>query len=490
MSKCHILLPLLDPQNKRSGYFRWEEKVRKVSGSLSQTVGYAFPVVMHAELHYSYKDVLKGPVTTYSDDKQGFVNALDTMIDRVRESLPEEIKKACADPTVVRGKKCIDTRALWAKSSVKSATDALPPKQEQPTREKNVTLAPATNLRDHPKPVPSKQEKPEGEKVVSAATQIIRQESKPAGWWLSDDTLLRGQEERQLYWENSRKQHAGEKGKRIRSEFEQKLRSIANSPSNVALQAKANLILKQALATFAQKDYNSTDTKTDPVYDEIIVAVELGKEYSGRAKSLIGESMFRQLDGTCVVYGAGIAYHAAFEINVATKFGCAVHQFDCTMLDRDQLEPFLEKQKDIPSLSFHPWCVGENLVNDVNKLSSKDAGALVRLDEIMDRLGHEEVDVLKFDIEGFEWKLFDSILKSRKLPRQMSFELHTRHASRAYVSPPLVADKGKEAVVELFDRLYSLGYRVVAKELNWDQRCAEFVVYRFYDEMVGLPKES
>ena len=499
VSKCHIMLPLLDPENNKSGYFRWDEKVRKVSGSLSQTVGYSFPVVMHAEMYYSYKDVLKGPVITYSDNKENFVKALDTMIDIVRESLPEAIRKACADPSVVRGKKCIDTRALWDHSS-KSVTQQLPPNQGHPTKEKKDEVSASSSyLRENPKMVSPNHEKTASGNVVVALSQSIIQDSKPADWWLSNDTLLRGQEERLTHWEHSRKQHSGGEGKRIRSEYEQKLRNIANSPSNIALQAKANLLLKQALATFAQENYNSTDTKTDPVYEDIIVAVDLGREYSGRAKTLIGESMFRRLNGTCVVYGAGIAYEPSFEINVAKNFVCAVHEFDCTMLDRERLQTFVERQKDIPNLAFHPWCVGEmdsdankkinegRFVYDMSKLSTKEAGVLVRLEEIMDRLGHEDLDVLKFDIEGFEWRLFESILKSKKLPRQMSFELHTRHASRAYVPPPLVAGKGKEAVVELFDRLYSLGYRVVAKALNLDQRCAEFVVYRFYDEKVGIP---
>ena len=65
MSKCHILLPLLYPgEDRGSGYFRFNKEVRKVSGSLSQTVGYSFATVMHEELHYSYKDVLKGSVAT------------------------------------------------------------------------------------------------------------------------------------------------------------------------------------------------------------------------------------------------------------------------------------------------------------------------------------------------------------------------------------------------------------------------------------------
>ena len=42
-------------------------------------------------------------------------------------------------------------------------------------------------------------------------------------------------------------------------------------------------------------------------------------------------------------------------------------------------------------------------------------------------------------------------------------------------------DKGRKEVVELFTRLYELGYRVVNKEINFgDPYCAEFVIYKFY----------
>merc|ERR1719235_1524722 len=58
------------------------------------------------------------------------------------------------------------------------------------------------------------------------------------------------------------------------------------------------------------------------------------------------------------------------------------------------------------------------------------------LAQTMKELGHTYLDLLKFDIEGFEWKLFQSeiLTKSREqLPEQISFELHTGAANPAYV---------------------------------------------------------
>ena len=103
------------------------------------------------------------------------------------------------------------------------------------------------------------------------------------------------------------------------------------------------------------------------------------------------------------------------------------------------------------------------------------------LDGIVSRLGHDEIDILKFDIEGFEWKLLDVILSGSALPRQLQFELHAQGANRGYVPESLSAGKDNQQVARLFLRLYDLGYRIVTKELNHgDAACAEFVLYRFY----------
>lgn len=85
-----------------------------------------------------------------------------------------------------------------------------------------------------------------------------KEEPKPEQWWISSDSLLRGQEERQFQWEKKRRQQSDERQNRIRSEFQQKLLEIANSPSNQALQAKANALLTKALAAFARDGYSTT----------------------------------------------------------------------------------------------------------------------------------------------------------------------------------------------------------------------------------------
>mmetsp|Transcript_128503 Transcript_128503/g.410939 ORF Transcript_128503/g.410939 Transcript_128503/m.410939 type:complete len:111 (-) Transcript_128503:302-634(-) len=95
----------------------------------------------------------------------------------------------------------------------------------------------------------------------------------------------------------------------------------------------------------------------------------------------------------------------------------------------------------------------------------------------MAELGHENVDLLKFDIEGFEWGLFEQDFYGCSVrPMQLSFELHTEKANPVCVPKTAVAGRGFAAVNKLFSKLYGFGYRVVSKELNdGDHACAEFV---------------
>merc|ERR1711904_41854 len=111
----------------------------------------------------------------------------------------------------------------------------------------------------------------------------------------------------------------------------------------------------------------------------------------------------------------------------------------------------------------------------------KEAGFHFKtLHETMEHLHHgdHDLDVLKFDIEGFEWDLFaEDLLKSPIRPVQLAFELHTAKANPRYVPQQIVHDKGFIEVNKLFLTLYDLGYRVVSKELNdGDPECAEFVL--------------
>lgn len=192
-------------------------------------------------------------------------------------------------------------------------------------------------------------------------------------------------------------------------------------------------------------------------------------------KNIVGMRQLTHGGHHCVVYGLGIANDPGFEEQMQS-LGCETHAFDCTV---SASSPVVAGK----GFHFHNWCIGQRgNANFSNNVYAKDMDAssmqFKTLSETMRELGHTNVDILKFDIEGFEWKLFESeILPGQNPPEQISFELHTQQANPAYVPHYNVADKGYVEVNKLFKSLYDIGYRVVSKELNsGDPACAEFVV--------------
>jgi len=185
----------------------------------------------------------------------------------------------------------------------------------------------------------------------------------------------------------------------------------------------------------------------------------------------------------CVVYGMGIADNSRFEETMQV-LGCETHAFDCTV----DSESAAVKGK---PFHFHRWCIGEkkdnkDLANNIYVKKDVSTLQFKSLSETMQELGHSYIDLLKFDIEGFEWKLFESeILPSKNPPEQLSFELHTKRASPRFVPHSNVADKDYVQVNRLFKSLYDMGYRVTSKEINnSDPACAEFVAVRVKQENV------
>lgn len=178
-----------------------------------------------------------------------------------------------------------------------------------------------------------------------------------------------------------------------------------------------------------------------------------------------------------LVYAAGIAFDSDFEEKLAEE-GYEVHAFDCTV------NP-MERAVTDKMFTFHKTCIGKPASLDTSRYAARGlaGGATFEfklVSQIMAELGHTSVDLLKFDIEGFEWKLFyEDLMNEAVPPKQMAFELHTENAQPLVVPPEQVKGKDLKAVNTLFLNLYDLGYRVVSKEINpMDPACAEFVVVK------------
>ncbi len=144
-----------------------------------------------------------------------------------------------------------------------------------------------------------------------------------------------------------------------------------------------------------------------------------GSETDG-AKFLCADNLPK---GNCIVYSLGSRKDFSFEIDVVAKMKCKVHTFDCTVGD--------VRADELPhGVTFHPWCIGsEDALKPFVSDLYDSAGAVAQyytMSTIMRMLGHSYVDVLKMDIERFE---FD-VLKSLACPGcfgQAAIEFHLQN---------------------------------------------------------------
>ena len=244
------------------------------------------------------------------------------------------------------------------------------------------------------------------------------------------------------------------------------------------LEAAGRARLAAALASPA--DAGDGISAGDPFAD-VVVTITLPEEDVHRSDGHGQDDKFfarRVLTEGCIVYAAGLAGSVRFEAAVVSEAGCSVHAFDCTLT---------EAQPEWTFLSFHDWCLGqersfENNVYSRRKAATNSTFLFKSLAEVRNELGHPQIDLLKVDIEGFEWDLFETSLfaeaKDADLPQQLLFELHTMGA-KPDVPQSLLVHRSKAAVDRLFLRLFDIGYRVMHKELNdFDSRCAEFALLR------------
>ncbi|CAE8679587.1 unnamed protein product [Polarella glacialis] len=266
------------------------------------------------------------------------------------------------------------------------------------------------------------------------------------------------------------------------------------------VEAAFELAAEQARAELVRGSQPLDGAPPQDVFSSVLISMPVGPPVlqwasgSGNGalggKNLVGKQLLQRNNRSCTVYGMGISPAASGERSVFEEemgeLGCEVHGFDCSVRPDDPnvvAKPF----------TFHPWCIGKENPGAVaafaqgmyGRKGKADQASLVTfktLKDTMAGLNHTSLRLLKFDIEGNEWELFDNELLpafSLELPEQLSFELHTEGAHAMYVPPALVEGKGYVAINKLFLKLFDLGYRVAAKELNaYDHKCAEFVLVR------------
>jgi len=150
------------------------------------------------------------------------------------------------------------------------------------------------------------------------------------------------------------------------------------------------------------------------------------------------------LNEKSIVYSIGICDDIDFEKNIISLHQTSVFAFDPTPYSIDWI-----KRQELPEgFNFYPWAASETdgtyfLYPRINKRGEKSSvmftfheeedlrrdGVEVEaysLNSMVRKLGHTSVDVLKMDVEGAEYGVLDSMLKSKLRPKMLLIEFHHR----------------------------------------------------------------
>lgn len=175
------------------------------------------------------------------------------------------------------------------------------------------------------------------------------------------------------------------------------------------------------------------------------------------------------------LYSLGVGCNIKFDIAMISRFSLEVHAFDPTPSSIE----WIAEQSTPAEFNFHPWAVAARdgrtrfaprrpssqrrrnantaetiyamLPAETDDHENQIEVAAMALPTITERLGHSSIGFLKMDIEGAEYAVIDSLLRTELCPVQIVVEFHHRH-------PGL----NKNMTVRAVEQLDEVGYSIFA----------------------------
>jgi hypothetical protein len=186
-----------------------------------------------------------------------------------------------------------------------------------------------------------------------------------------------------------------------------------------------------------------------------------------QSKILCGLDSVRQ--SNCVVYSIGSNNMWDFERSILKlNPGCEVHSFDCT--------GHKSRFKVPEGIHFHHVCLGpKNKPAPLNPGPERWSvrGETWTLEKMQSTLNHTRIDLLKMDIEGYEWpllnswpELFDIRSQDAVLPMQIAVEVHYQSQMEELAVKDDIDFKHTTDHVRLQSHLLKMGYAVVVNDRN------------------------
>lgn len=170
------------------------------------------------------------------------------------------------------------------------------------------------------------------------------------------------------------------------------------------------------------------------------------------------------LNENSIVYSFGIGEDISFDLAMIEKHGCQVFGFDPTPKSIN----WLKKQHKPSNFTFFEYGIANKsglvdfflpknsehvsgsfvLQNNVNN-KQKVLVEMKLFSDIINELGHNQIDILKIDIEGAEYDILESILGCPVVINQILIEFHDR-----------LFEEGKEKTMAAIKKLNSYGYEI------------------------------
>lgn len=171
------------------------------------------------------------------------------------------------------------------------------------------------------------------------------------------------------------------------------------------------------------------------------------------------------LNQNSIVYSMGIGEDISFDMAVIEKHNCFVFGFDPTPKSIN----WVKRQQNLPSnFIFFEYGIAdrsglvdfylpkniEHVSGSFVKQENINEKQIIEVEmksweDIINSLGHTQIDVLKMDIEGAEYNVLDSILKSSVKINQILIEFHERFLN-----------DGKSKTINAIQKLKDHGFEI------------------------------
>lgn len=165
-----------------------------------------------------------------------------------------------------------------------------------------------------------------------------------------------------------------------------------------------------------------------------------------------------------LIFSFGVGEDISFDLQAIDRVGATVHAFDPTPRSRH----WIAQQSLPPSFHFHPIglssedgeavffppAVETHVSFSAQPAARADQNLAVhapvkRLSSIVSSLGTRMPDVVKMDIEGFEYQVLDDLIEGTLRPAQLLIEFHHR-----------MYDIPVKRTIDQIEKLRSIGYRI------------------------------